>query len=441
MSALKKKQFLSYGINSFLDVISTKFVKDVTWNIISFIILGISGILLNFIIGRFYSASTLGVFNQVFALYIFLSQFGALGIYFSVLKYVSEFSENHELSISIIISGLIISSISSSIITLIVYIFAKNIGSFFESSLLSMALIYVLPGLWSSALNKVLLAALNGFRYMKVYAIAQAIRYILMIGALVFCLMINVQGYVLPVIITMSDLGLLLFLLIYIFSKYKFEIMKIKKNIFAWLPKHLHFGLKGFLSGTIAELNTRIDVLMLGYFLTDKNVGIYSMAAFIVEGLMMLSFVIRDNINPLITKYIMQKRYTELSKMVRLTLKIWYSIMFLIGGIAIITYPYFIRLIVNNKEFIQGWSSFNILILGCVLSAGYLPFNMILVQSGFPGIHTFLKIITILTNIILNAVLIPIAGINGAAIATAATFVLSICYLKQLVKKYLNFRL
>jgi len=52
---------------SFTGAARTKFGRDLIWNLVAFAILGASGILLNVIIGRYYDASVLGVFNQVFA--------------------------------------------------------------------------------------------------------------------------------------------------------------------------------------------------------------------------------------------------------------------------------------------------------------------------------------------------------------------------------------
>ena len=45
-------------------------------------------------------------------------------------------------------------------------------------------------------------------------------------------------------------------------------------------------------------MNTRIDVIMLGFFLDDKSVGIYSFAAFFAEGFLQLIIVIQNNLNP-----------------------------------------------------------------------------------------------------------------------------------------------
>ena len=68
---------------------------DFVFNYISFIILGISGISINLIIGRFYGAEILGAFNQTLSTYIVFSMLGSGGINYSLLQTVSENSDNN----------------------------------------------------------------------------------------------------------------------------------------------------------------------------------------------------------------------------------------------------------------------------------------------------------------------------------------------------------
>ena len=70
-------------------LISKKFTSDLIWNFFSLGILACSGIIINIFIARYYGSSYLGVFNQVFAIYILLSQFAIGGVHFSTLKHIS----------------------------------------------------------------------------------------------------------------------------------------------------------------------------------------------------------------------------------------------------------------------------------------------------------------------------------------------------------------
>jgi O-antigen/teichoic acid export membrane protein len=418
--------------------ISNKFGRDVSWNFLSFGVLGVSGIFLNIIVGRFYGAGTLGVFNQVFALYILFSQFAVFGIHFSVLKHISEFSHGQSKCNAIITSAIVITSICAALIIVVAFTISKWTGNILKSPDVSTGLLYVLPGLWCFALNKVLISVLNGFREMKIFALAQAMRYILMVLLLIACVVIHVPGNALPVIISGAEIVLLIFLLIFTLKFYS-PIAVSKWD--GWGRRHIKFGVRGFLGGTVSELNSRVDVLMLGYFASDKTVGIYSMASLIVEGFAQLSVVVRNNLNPLLTRFITQNKMDKLKETIMRGIKLFYIAMLLLGVIAIFTYPFFVNLFTSDSAFKAGWGPFAILMVGLILCSGYLPFNMVLVQAGYPGLHTLLKGSVILSNIILNALLIPYFGMHGAAYATAASFLLSVLYLKILVKKSLSIRI
>ena len=69
---------------------------------------------------------------------------------------------------------------------------------------------------------------------------------------------------------------------------------------------HLVYGTKSAVSGMLLELNSRVDVLMIGYFLDDARVGIYSFASTLAEGVFQLLVVLQNNYNPLIARSLTQ---------------------------------------------------------------------------------------------------------------------------------------
>ena len=53
-----------------LDESDKRLRAGVTWNVASLAVLGLAGIALNVLIGRYFGAAALGVFNQVMGAYI-----------------------------------------------------------------------------------------------------------------------------------------------------------------------------------------------------------------------------------------------------------------------------------------------------------------------------------------------------------------------------------
>ena len=67
-----------------------KLTLDISWNYLSFFILAISGLIINFIIALSFSSEGLGIFNQTYAFFVIFSQFSVFGIHYSVLKLSAE---------------------------------------------------------------------------------------------------------------------------------------------------------------------------------------------------------------------------------------------------------------------------------------------------------------------------------------------------------------
>jgi len=418
--------------------LSGKFGQDMVWNLVSFGILGVSGVLLTVLIGRFYGAATLGVFNQVFALYTLLSQLAVFGVHYSAVKHVAEFSDDPGKCDVIVSSSLAITALCAGVVYVAGYLLSGHVGRLFDSPGVQEGWVCVLPGLWALALSKVLLGVLNGRRFMKAFAVGQALRFVLFIVFLVGFVVLGVSGDLLPLCVSAAEIVVLVFLLLYVLRFHRFVGVR---QWAGWAWRHLSFGARGLLSGIMAVLLFQIDVLMLGYFSTDRAVGIFTMASMLVQAFCGLAVVARNNVNPLLTQFVAQGRVEELKRMVRRGIRIMYPIMGGIGIAAILTFPLVVRLLVSGGDFMASWAPFAILMTGLMLYAGYMPFDMLLVQAGHPGTHTLLVAATVLTNAVLNVVLIPRLDVQGAAYATAVSFVLSIVYLKLLVRGRLGIRI
>ncbi len=406
---------------------TTKFSRDVVWNLGSTVLLGISGILLNIVIGRYYGAEVLGVFSQVFALYAILSQFAAGGLYFSVLKFVSEFAQNRELCSKIISAALALTAILALIVCFLSFILRTQIANLLESPDVAVGLLVVLPGVWFFAMNKVMLFAVNGLREMRAFAIFQSLRYVFIISFVLVGAILSVQGVYLPLAFTGSEAILFVCLLVYLFREYPFSWAALGSE---WIKTHLIFGLKAFPSGLLLDVNLRVDILMVGYFMSDSLVGIYSLAAMLAQGFLQLPVAVLVNMNPKLTQLITTKQFEQLSVIVKRTKQIVYLMMFIVVVIGIGLFPFLVNILVDNEQFQVAWPIFIILVLGIFIGSGYAPFRWILNQAGYPGFFTLFITALVITNIVLNAIFIPIWGLYGAAIATSTALIASIFYLK-----------
>jgi len=416
-------------------LLKSRFARGVYWNLLSLFCLGIAGVVLNVGIGRFYGPSALGVFNQVFALYILVSQLAVFGIWLSTLKHVSEFAADRGTCSCVVSAALIAVGVTATVFTVLSLVCADLFGTLLESPGVTVGWLCVLPGVWCYAVNKVLMAVLNGHRNMRAYALSQIGRYTLMVLLLVFCVVRQAPSWLLPGIIGLPEIALCFALLIYTRRHYD---PVISTRCMDWVKRHLAFGVWSLPSGAMAELNTRVDVLMLGYFCSDRLVGIYSMAAMIVEGLAQIPVAFRDNVNPILTRLFVEGRFAALERMVRQGCRLFMFGMTAVSVLAVGVYPILLGVLVGRTAFAGSWEVFAVLMIAFALSSGYVPFNMLLVQAGRPGLHTGLKTGIVLTNIVLNILLIPRFGVMGAAFATGGSFILAVAYLKLITRRFLD---
>jgi O-antigen/teichoic acid export membrane protein len=185
----------------------------------------------------------------------------------------------------------------------------------------------------------------------------------------------------------------------------------------------------------MSELNSRVDVVILGIFASDRTVGVYSFAATIAEGLAQLPIVLRNNLNPLITQAYARGDREALRSMAAKARYGTYLGMAAVLAAAAILFPLFVELVMNGAGFGESGLLLLILCLGLWIGCGYLPLDMYLVQCGFPRWQSGFKGVVLATNIALNLALIPALGAYGAALAMAATWALAALYLRQLGRK------
>ena len=413
-----------------------RFLESLIWNYFSLAILAISGIALNVIIGLNYESSILGAFNQVLTIYFIFSMIGSVGINYSVLHSISKDSQNKEQLKSIIAGGFISVLITSLLNTIIFIISINPISRFLNSELIYDGMLLISPGLYFFSINKVLLnGIINGLNKMKAYAFFQSLRYLLILLGLFWALIITLEGSKLTIIFSFSEFLLFLILLFYLNRSVRWWQ---GKSIFKWANIHTKYGFKSFVGSILIEINPRVDILMIGFYLSDTNVGIYSFSALFAEGFFQLLIVMQNIYNPILSRNVVIGKKKLIENFIRTGIRNSYLLIIPIGILSIIFYPLILGLLTNKSEYVNGVDSFRVLILGICLISGFVPFYNIFSMSNLPWIQSVFMLKVVLVNIISNLILIPIFGIFGAALGTFTSLVASIIIFKYLTKRKLG---
>ncbi|MBN1937830.1 MAG: oligosaccharide flippase family protein [Anaerolineae bacterium] len=417
----------------------SKFGQDVLWNVASLGILAVGGVLINAIIVRFRGTEALGIFNQVYAIYIVLSQVAVIGLQAAVLRQVSHRQDDLGECADLTLAALILVAVVSSLLAVVCSLLAGGIGDLLGSPGVGQGIRYIVPGLILLALNKVLINVLNGLRQMRAYAVFSSLRFVLIpVGVLVVSLLdMPAPALLLP----LSAAEALLFVALVAFIQVRVFRFRLSRNVVDWLKPHLSFGLRGFLSGLLLELNTRVDVLMLGYFSTDRVVGVYSLASMLAEGVGQLPVAVRWNVDPLLGRHFAQGEMAQIGVLSRRVRRVLYPLMAAVGVVAVAAYPLVYALWVGDDQWRTSWSVFSIILIGVVINAGYKPFMGVLLQGGRPGAYTLFISGLVLWDALMNLMLIPLGGIVGAAVVTGLTYVLQMIVLIVLARRLFGIRL
>lgn len=409
---------------------------DLLFNYLSLAVLASSGLIANFAIAHLRGEAALGIFNQTFAIYIACSQLAVGGVHISVLRSVAQAGEDTNEQGAIVASGLAISLVLGGVLGGLVLATRETWGLLLGSPEVADSLLYVGPALVLFSLNKTLLATFNGLTRMRLFAFLQALRYLVLLGALAVVAWSDRPAAELGIALLLAELAVAMVAAPCLLARLELERLRVQVS---WVKHHLLFGAKGVLSGVFIELNTRVDVLAIGFFLSDADVGRYSLAAVFAEGLYQCLVVVRNQMNPILAKLLAGQDSRSILRLVRRSWRYLYP------GIAL-TYlaglGVFHVILTRYLAVPEPWeplSCYAILGAGVLVVAGFVPFDGVLLHSGRPGYYTLFTGSVAATNLGLNLILIPLLAIPGAALATALALGLSVIYLSVVMQWQLGF--
>ena len=213
------------------------------------------------------------------------------------------------------------------------------------------------------------------------------------------------------------QLNLIAFLIAFLTASYflksiiRLDAASSKEDQKEWIK----LGTTFFLLYVIGSINARADILMLGFFGLTEKVGIYNIAVKIAQFIAMPLMLSNNIIAPYIAQMFDHQK-KQLSRLIKKVIRI----VFLIGSIGFIIFYFFGRHLLSyfGEEFEAGYFALMIIASAQMFNLFVGPVGNILTMSKFENIALKGMAGSAVINIVLNLVLIPLYGIDGAAIAT-----------------------
>ena len=412
--------------------------RDVGWNLVPVALLAGVGLGLHFVIGAWWDASALGSFSLVTTAFFSFAVLGACGLQYAVLRAIAEDPTDRDRVAAIVVGALLPNLVLAAATTALFVALREPIGRLLDSPAVAEGILWAAPGLFCFAINKVLMGVVNGLRRMRAFAVYTSLRYLLIAIGLVLARVWRLDADQLPVIWTFTEGTLLLVLLGELVANVS---LSRRRGWFEWVRRHLDYGARGVLATLAFEINSKLDVWMLGIAMSDDQVGIYTLASALNEGAQQLAVVLQNNLNPVMAKAFAEGRTDEIEALVKRTRRWFVPALVGICALGAALYPAIIPWLIGDDTFVEGAAPFAIMMAGLALASPYLPFGQLLLMASRPGWYTVYVVGIVAVNFVGNLLLIPPYGLVGAAIALSASIVTSALLLRVLVRWRVGMRL
>lgn len=414
-----------------------KLRRDIVWNLASVAVLAVCGIAINTLIGRYFGADWLGAFNQILAVYVITSQLSVGGFGYSTLALSAEHSARREDTGAVVIGALLLVFTLSVIVSVVVFMLASAIGALLDSARVASGIRVVAPLLILFAINKILLLTANGLRLMVLVACAQSLRYIAMLIVIISLSVYGGDGEYIVWCLAAAELAVLPVACYFVAVHCDLPSANLLSR---QISEHCQRGYRGFFSGLLQDTNSRVDVIVLGAFTSDRVVGIYSFAAMLAEGVLQMIVVVQSNLSPILTRLWQQHFVLGTYALFLRTSKLLIPAMLAVSVLGSAAYIPVVELMVGSSEFASGWLIFLILTFSIGLCASLIAFATALNQFGRPGLFSLYLAAQVVVNVLLNLALIPTFGPIGAATATGIAWIVSSIVMWRLLKKAMEDR-
>jgi O-antigen/teichoic acid export membrane protein len=412
-----------------------KFAYDVGWIFSGSTFALILSIITSPVMAYYLGASGLGLWVMLFAITSLLGVTN-LGIPGATIKYVAEYKDNKNKLYQVASASFIISIILGIITAVALFITADIITGIFDMpSLTPLFKLFLLTIPFNYMVGSVI-ATLNGLREMKLVSLLNVTSGSLNFGLILIPIILGygLKGAVIGLVIATIIYA---FIAMFFFRNFIFHLTFSKFRETA--KKLLHFGIQTVMSGIVSIILYRIDVLMIGYFMTSTEVGIYSVAI----GIARMIWIIPQSINtvsyPTFSYYWGKGEHDVVNKIFDTGLK--YSACMLAPiGLGLAIFGKDAILLLYGNTFLPAVLPLQILLIGTVVSGTWRSIGTIFSAVGRVDLGYKIPPLTAIPNILLNYTLIPYYGMLGAAIATTLSFFINLSVSAYLAKRIVRVR-
>lgn len=421
--------------------------KNVTRQLAKGGLTGISGYLLlkplnlltSVLLARFLGADGFGLYSLGLSINVLLNVFTNFGFPQGIVKLSIKYrTEGSKEKVKGVLYSSLIFSVSLCVLIVITQlIFAEEISKMFfdNDSLASVIIIfglsipfntlYTFPAAFAQAFKKI--------KYQSIILnIARPLSFLL------FTIVVVSFKWDLDAVLYANLISTIVTAVIgfYYILKYFPEFYQTKIKPIYEFKNLITFSVQTMFTGFLSILMIKIDRIMIGYFSTSSDVGIYSAAANLAINVTFFLTPFAMIFAPISAELFHLNKIDELNKAFKNVTR-W---------LLIFTLPLFFifagfskeLLLMFGKDFTIGGIVLIVISIAELVNVSTGPVGILLKMSGHQIIDLKISFLVLVINASLNYILIPIYGLIGAAIATAIALAVTHIVRLIMVWKYLN---
>lgn len=394
-----------------------KFTKDVALTYatkVSNLIIGVGS---SVIIARILGPEGKGIYTMAILLPTLIITFSHLGIGLANVYYVAK--RRYPLQVIIgsnITLAFLIGSIGVCIGLIVSVLFGQRAFPGVIQRYLFIALIIVPFNLLFVYLEHILLGA-SKIREYNLISFVHAAIFLAFICIMLWMLQKGIEGAIWATVVSwlVADAVLLLIM------------RKVAGRVaFMWDSDYLKqattYGVKAHLGSILRFLNLRLDLFLVNVLLNPTAVGFYSVSVGLAEKLWLVSQASSTVLLPRVAGETNETRRRDFTPLVART-TLWITVL---GSVALILLSKPLIVFLYTEKFLPSIGAVQALLVGIVAVSVGRILGSDIAGRGRPILNTYVGIITVMTNVILNIVWIPRHGITGAAWASTVSYTLTL---------------
>jgi O-antigen/teichoic acid export membrane protein/Mrp family chromosome partitioning ATPase len=363
-----------------------------------------------------------GVYAQAYAFLALLSPLSMIGLTHGLTRFVAVYLAERDPGAvrGTVRLGLAASTLVASAVGAALFAAAPLLarGAFSEPRL-GVPLQFVALTLPASAFTNAALAATQGYRTMKPFAliglIFEPVARLLLAGALLLAGM-GLRGVMLALLVSNLGAAVLAALALR-------RVMGPQTAPPTYAPSRLFsFSAVSWSAGLASTALIWADILLLGLLGNSAQVGVYTVATRLVQLATFVMLPINAAFAPRIAD-LDARGHTESLRHTYQLAESWIVRLSLPGFVLLMVFPADL-LALFGRGFAVGAAVTMILAVGKFVDAATGPCGLMLNMSGRPGLNVLDNLVGLVLNVVLNLLLIPRFGIVGSAVAWAVSLCL-----------------